>query len=141
MGSFSVCTLVQDFNSRFIVFINCSSGFLGKTKFPIHRFQEPSSLGGSYSSNKLFFRGTQHINPFIFLTVNNYTPGNVKSNLVVDLFLVSSFPYLVSTKHTSSPLSMSYLGLGISLSHTIRCHFGSGRFSKSNIIFYLIPQY
>ena len=73
-GSFSGYTGVHNINSRMIVLINWSRRFLGGTNFLKDIHQEPSSLGRSYSSNKLCFCGTQCIYQLSFGPINNCTP-------------------------------------------------------------------
>ena len=61
VGSFSGNNGVHSINSKIIVFINWSRIFMGKPKLPKNIIHKPSSLGRSYSINKICFLGTQHI--------------------------------------------------------------------------------
>ena len=140
-GYFIGYTGVHNINSRIIVFINWSRIFLYKPKLPKHRPQETSSIVGSYRSNNLWFCGTQIIDRLSFRPVNNCTPENVEEHPVLGILLVGSFPYVASTKHIIYPLSMSCLGLGVFLSHTIGWHLGSGRYSRVPLLLYITPQY
>ena len=103
---------VHNMNSRIIVFINWNGTVPGKTKLLNHINQEPISLDNSYSSNYICFCGTQSIYILRLRSVKNCTSRNVESNPVVNLILVGSVLYVVSTKHIRYPISIYCLVLG-----------------------------